>query len=367
MNQPFDAIDFALYLRSRWRVAAGCCLVAVIAAGIAGTVLPKRYTATASLIIQPPASADPRAALAVSPVYLESLKTYQNYATSNTLFARALRDLGLRQRYPNTSLESLKRQVLAVSKPAATRIIDISVTLDDATMAKRLAQFIAEQTVVMNRSLDEHASDSAVRQAEANVAQAEERLRKAVNITFPESVEALMAEVNTGAELRYDMVRQLSQARTDLADLNSQRGLFPANDEKAVWNAREIAATSARIQDLETQQKAMEAITASKAALLERVRTARESLDAEQKLARADLETSRTKLSELRGSSAFRGERLEVLDPGIVPERPSWPNVPLIVLVALMTSLLGSLGYLAAAFGYNRALSRQAERVYHMR
>lgn len=370
MNKPFDAVDFVLYLRSRWRVVAICCASALLVAGIAGAVLPKRYTATATIIIQPPASADPRAELAVSPVYLESLKTYQNFATSNTLFARALRELGLRQRYPNTSVESLKRRVLAVSKPAATRIIEISATLDDPAAANRLTQFIANQTVAMNRSLDEHASDSAVQQAEQNVAKAEQRLREAIRVNASGSgdsaVEALAADLKSASELKYDIERQLAQARTDLADLKAQTGSFAAGDERKQWNAREIAATTARVMDLDIQQKALEAQVASKAVRLEHARPVRDSLEAEQRMARADVETSRTKLSELRASSAFRGERLEVLDPGIVPERPSWPNLPLILLVAFAVSLLASIAYLAAAFGFSRALSLRAERVYQM-
>lgn len=125
MNRPFDAVDFALYLRSRWRVAAIACVTALVIAGSAAALLPKRYAAKATLIIEPPASADPRAALAVSPVYLESLKTYLNFATSDTLFLRALDELGLRRRYPEASVESLKRRILSVTKPAATRLIEI--------------------------------------------------------------------------------------------------------------------------------------------------------------------------------------------------------------------------------------------------
>src|SRR5580692_5524285 len=105
---------------------------------------------------------DPRAGLAVSPVYLESLKTYENYATSDTLFSQALDTLGLRKRYPNRSVESLKRQVLSVSKPATTRVIEISATMDDPLEAKRLAQFVAEQTVRLNRSLEQHSGDDTV-------------------------------------------------------------------------------------------------------------------------------------------------------------------------------------------------------------
>jgi uncharacterized protein involved in exopolysaccharide biosynthesis len=370
MNRPFDAVDFALYLRSQWRVAAVASVTALAIACAVATLLPRRYTATATLIIQPPASADPRAALAVSPVYLESLKTYLNFATSDTLFSRALDELGLRRRYPKTSVESLKRRVLSVTKPAATRLIEIEATLEEPREAQRLARFIAEQTVAMNRSIDEHSGDGAVHQAEDNLAHAEARLRRAMKATDSgeaASVDALTAELRNTSRLKYGIEQQLAQARTDLADLKAQQSSFPAGDEKAVWNAREIAATLARTLDLDIQRKYFETRVAAKAAQLERARPLEDSREAELKLARTDLENSRTRLSEVRASMAFRSERLEVLDPGIVPERPSSPNVPLILICAPGFALIASLGYLAAAFGYSRAMAAHAERVYQMR
>jgi len=370
MNRPFDAVDFALYLRSRWRVAVIACVTALAMAGTAAMLLPRRYTATATLIIEPPASADPRAALAVSPVYLESLKTYLNFATSDTLFSRALDELGLRRRYPETSMESLKRRILSVTKPAATRLIEIQATLEEPREAERLARFVAEQTVAMNRSIEEHSGDAAVKQAEENVAHADLRLQAAVKAAASAgaiSLDALTADVKNTSELKYDVERQLAQARTDLADLKAQAGSFPAGDERGAWNAREIAATSARAQDLDIQRKHFETMIAEKAPALDRAKAMRDSLEAEQEAARTDLETSRARLSEVRASMAYRGERLEVLDPGIVPERPSSPNVPLIVISALGLALIASIAYLTAAFGYSRAVAARAEHVYHMR
>lgn len=371
MDNAFDAVDFALYLRKRWRVGAICCASALLLAGVAGAMLPKRYTATATLIIEPSAGSDPRTAQAVSPVYLESLKTYENFATSDTLFSRALDELGLRRKYPNSSIESLKHRVLSVSKPAATRIIEINATLDDAVGAKRMAQFIAEQTVVLNRTLEMHSADDAVADAERNVQMAQSRLadanRAGASGTGSQTVEALTTDLENTSNLAYEVQRDLTRARTDLADLVSQRSGFPPGDERIDRNAREAAAMRARIDDLKDQARALATAVAEKAAMLERTRPRRDSLDAEQRLARNDLETARTKLGEMKASSSFRGERLEVLDPGVVPERPSYPNTPLMLLVALAVSAFASMGYLAIAFGYSRAMSARAEHVYNLR
>jgi uncharacterized protein involved in exopolysaccharide biosynthesis len=365
MSDTFDPVDFALYLRQRWRVAAICCGTALILAGAAGAMLPKRYTATSTLIIQPPAGSDPRASLAVSPVYLESLKTYENFASSDTLFARAIGETGIRQEYPNVGAEALKRRVLSVTKPSATRIIEIQATLGDPQRAQHLARFIAEQTVALNESLDRHADEDAVRQAENNLTAAETRLRdaeKAAMTGTSGSVDALTNDLNNTSDLNYEVQRSLSQARSDLAESLSHDS----------HDTPQIAAARAKIRDLDDQQKALAAKAVEQATALERSKPAQDALDAEQKLARADLETARTRLAEVRASSGARGERLEVLDPGIVPERPSYPNIPLMMLVAFTVSLMGSAAYLAVSFGYSqaiskRAMSSRAERVYNMR
>ena len=50
-----------------------------------------QYTATARIVIDPPAGTDLRAAMAVSPIYLESLRTYEQFASSDSLFQKAAR------------------------------------------------------------------------------------------------------------------------------------------------------------------------------------------------------------------------------------------------------------------------------------
>jgi len=89
-------------------VVAITCSTALALSGIVSLLLPAHYTATASILIEPPGGNDPRAATAVSTVYLESLKTYERLASSDTLFEHALNDLKIRQRYPGVSTETLK-------------------------------------------------------------------------------------------------------------------------------------------------------------------------------------------------------------------------------------------------------------------
>src|SRR5438132_10779125 len=103
----FDAVEFVEYLRGKWRVFAISCGVAVTLALAVSLLLPKRYTARATVVIDAPAGNDPRAATAVSQVYLESLKTYESFASSDTLFLQALDHVNARD--PDSTVESQKR------------------------------------------------------------------------------------------------------------------------------------------------------------------------------------------------------------------------------------------------------------------
>ena len=63
----------------------------------------------------------------------------------------------------------------------------------------------------------------------------------------------------------------------------------------------------------------------------------------------------------IRGQkTGYRGERLKIIDPGIVPERPSSPNVPLNLAAALLLGLVLPILYLAIELNFQerRAIGR---------
>jgi uncharacterized protein involved in exopolysaccharide biosynthesis len=86
MNTASDGLEFLQYLWKRRVIVAAACASALAVTSVVSVFLPRRYTATASILIESPGGNDPRAAAAVSPVYLESLKTYELLASSDTLF-----------------------------------------------------------------------------------------------------------------------------------------------------------------------------------------------------------------------------------------------------------------------------------------
>jgi uncharacterized protein involved in exopolysaccharide biosynthesis len=371
--EEFDGIQFARYVRRRGLVVATCCATAVALAGGVSVLLPARYTATASILIEPPAGNDPRGATAVSPVYLESLKTYERFASSDSVFATALHKAGLQQTFGGKSVESIKRSVLKVARPTSTKIVEISATLDNPESAQRLAQYIAEQTVTLNRDLENHSTQDVLGEAGKALASAGARLRQAqqtkAEVIRIEAIDALQSEVTEANQLRLGAEQELGKTRAELADMQAEMKTFHPGDgldQQADWTFRQIEALRARAVSLETQLQTLSQICSEKTNVLEARKQHREIVDAELHSANADYELARTKLSDAQTSAAYRGERLEIMDPGIVPHSPTFPNTPFNVMIALLVSLIASVGYLAAQFGYSRAPRYRDEHEYSL-
>ena len=371
MRNTSEGLEFAGYLWRRRALVAITCATALAVAGAVSLLLPARYTATASILIEPPGGNDPRAATAVSTVYLESLKTFERFASSDTLFEHALEDLHLRERYPGISTEVLKRRILEVTKPANTTIIDISATVNDPKDAQALAQFMAERTVALNVSLNQQ-SDADLSKEPQQLFDAAKARREAAErakdqFTRATPVEALDKEVVVAAELRSEVGKDLARARAELANyLGQQQAPQPtgSGEPQTGWTQFEVVATRAKIQDLESQDRQLQQLLSTKSSVLEDLRRRRDSLDAELKAARADEEAENTKLSDTKSSSAARGVRLKVLDPGIVPQRPSFPNPTLNMAAAFIFALMMSIGYLAVRFAYDRAREVHHQRAF---
>src|SRR5579862_6727633 len=198
MYQTFDAFEYVDYLRRRWRVIAAACTVALFVSLAVSLLLPKRYTATASIVIEPPGGNDVRLSTAVSPVYLESLKTYERFASSDTLFARAAERFHLLG--TGQSIESLKRQVLKVAKLRDTKILEISAALPDPKTAQALAQYLADETVSASR-VESLVSDTdfvgkAQKQTNGAHLRLEQAQKESADSAVNAPVEALQSEID---------------------------------------------------------------------------------------------------------------------------------------------------------------------------
>ena len=341
-QDSFDAHQYLQYLRRRWKFIFIVCVAAGAAALIVSLLLPKQYTATASILIDSPPGNEPRSSTALSPIYLESLRTYELFASSDTLFSRALDKFHLRDAQSSSTLESLKRRLLKVTKLRDTKVLQISATLRDPKEAQALAQFLAQETVNLsreaNRAGDQELLDDAQRQSDEAQKRLEQMQTAWSDFNLRQPLEPLRAEMDTLIGLRDRVRKDLLDSRAELAEFTGR-----AADERT-------AGVRARVESLEKQDIEISRQIETKAALISR-RTARsEELQQQLRTAMGFYDAAGARLRDLRASAGLRGERLRVIDPGVVPERPSFPNIPLNAALALAVALAGCITYLTLTF-----------------
>ena len=335
MSESIDAFRYIGYLRSRWRAIVATAATAVVLAAVASLLMPRRYTATARIVIEPPAGTDLRSAMAVSPIYLESLKTYEIIAASDNLFRRAVERYAL----SGGPIEALKSRILRVQIVRNTRIIEISVTLPDAKKAQALAKFLADSTVDLNRASVSESDEELLRGLEQQAKEIRGRLEEVegawAKAISTEPVAGIEAEMDQTVFQRSNLQEQVQSTQLEIAELaeRMKAGESPVELRKQDSNAR------ARLAEVRKQLLDLEAQNAQQEKLLGVRQAHREKLEAERKAGQTALAAMEARLRDARGESGFRGERLKVIDPGIVPERPSSPNLPLNLAAALLAGL----------------------------
>jgi polysaccharide biosynthesis transport protein len=343
-KRAFEYID---YLRVRWKLIATACVCAVVLSFSVSLLLPKRYTATASIVIEPPAGNDVRTATAVSPVYLESLRTYERFAGSDTLFAGAVEHFHMSQADNPRSIESLKQQVLKVTKVRDTKILEISATLPEPVLAQQFVNYVADETVKLSRGESAVTDREIIGEAERQANEAKQRLEQAqqafLSNSAREPIGALQPRIEADVDLLEKIHQSLMEVRGDLAEYQQKPDF-----------AAQLPGLRARAAELEKRAGDLEKRIEENSGLASRRNAERQKLDAEVKMAQTASESSTAKLRDMRATAGTRGERLRVIDPGIVPQRPSSPNIPLNVLAALLLTLIALAAYLTVSFAYYR-------------
>jgi uncharacterized protein involved in exopolysaccharide biosynthesis len=338
-GESFDAYQYLRHLRRQARFIGIVCFAAGALALVASLLIPKEYTATASLIIDPPAGNDPRTSISVSPVYLESLRAYELFASSDSLFVRALEKFHLRDARP---VESVKRRILKVTKVRDTKILEIAVTLNEPKQAQAVAQFLAEETVKLNRNANLETDNDLLADADARAAGAQKKLEQEQaawhDFSMREPYETMRAEMEALTESRDRLQRDLLDSRADLAEV-SARALDPR-----------VASAKARVASLETQDAELARLIQTKGTQLSSRGARADELQQRLRAAQTDYDAAALRLRELQASAGLRGERLRVMDPGVVPERASFPNIGLNVMLAIGVALIVSVGYVTLAF-----------------
>jgi uncharacterized protein involved in exopolysaccharide biosynthesis len=339
----FDPIEYLNYFRKHWMFIVAAVVLAGAAAVACCFLMPKQYTAVATLVIEPPGG-DPRSATAVSSIYLESLKSYESFASSDSLFAKACGKFHLLDGPSPPSLESFKRRVLRVDKLKDTKVLEISVTLPQPAQAQALVQYLAEETVALDRSLaqagDQELLDNSLRQQEAARQELDEARAEEASVAGSEPV--LDTEVQSLEERKANAEAQRIEANMTLAE-SSVRG----GQELITANRAGVAALTA---DIAAMQRELD----SKSAALATLRTRRQRADDRIRTAEDKFERASKRGDDATASAMFRTEQLRIVDPGIVPQRPSFPNIPLAVVSAMVLAAAVCIVWWTLQFGFMR-------------
>ncbi len=161
MPESPELLQYVAHLRRRWPVMALACAVALVLAGIITSLRTKQFTARALVLIRPPAS-DSFPATALSPTYMESLRTYERLAQSESLFQKAVHDLQITPPPGSDSLSLFRESALDANVLRQTRVLEVSATLPDPQQAQALAQYIAAAVVRMSGSPAEGSANAGI-------------------------------------------------------------------------------------------------------------------------------------------------------------------------------------------------------------
>jgi uncharacterized protein involved in exopolysaccharide biosynthesis len=334
--ESFTAHEFIWHVKMRARVILAICAAAGVLALIVSLLIPKQYTARASLVIDPPAGSDARMSVTASPVYFESLRAYETLASGDSLFLRAVEKFHLRE----APLETLKRRVLRVTKLRETRILEIAVTLPDPVEAQAMAQFLAEQTVEMNRESTAGSDHEMRAEAERNSDAARLRMDQAETdwrtFSSKQPVESLRAEVEAFNDARDRVRRDMVDSRAELAEAGVRK--------------ESEAELSARVENLEKQDRDLVRQIEQNAAMLADRESRADELEARVHEARTAFESAAAHVRELQAAEGTRSERLRVIDPGVVPEKASFPLMGWNVALAIGIAFVVCFTFLALTF-----------------
>jgi uncharacterized protein involved in exopolysaccharide biosynthesis len=224
----------------------------------------------------------------------------------------------------------MKRRILKIAKLRDTRILEISATLGNPQTAHQFAQYIAQETVALNQQESAAADRERAEKMERQLADSRLRLDKAAKASMGSTNSAIQA-----LESHNDADEEL------LAKLRLQLAENPTGAIKAA-----IAELEHEISDNEAKINAAS--------------SQRELADAELNIAQSEYAALSNRLLDIQAAAGAGSEKLRIVDPGIVPQRPSFPNTLLNVVLALAIAAAGSVTYVAIAFSYERRRAHEA-------
>jgi uncharacterized protein involved in exopolysaccharide biosynthesis len=342
------------YIVARWRFLVATVAAAGLLVFVVSELLPRRYTATSTVIIDPPGTNDPRAAMVVNPTYLDSLRTFERFFTSDTLFQQAAQKFHLEA--GTGGITALRLRVLKVGVARDTRVLEVSATLPDPKDALAMVRYITEQSINASRE-EAYAAD---RDTLANVTEefnhARERFEKAraewEQTAQQGTPETLQSEVSAAIGLEAEVSRLRVQADAEAAEWRIRARDGDAADRQSSTVLTNAAGARASEYAKRERELTDEIVTKRKllADLTERHAVASGEFDS----ARKAYEAALSRMRDFSAVNGLRSEHLRVIDPGVEPSRPSSPKVLLNTIVASLLAACFALAWLIFAAGIPR-------------
>jgi capsule polysaccharide export protein KpsE/RkpR len=150
--------------------------------------------------------------------------------------------------------------------------------------------------------------------------------------------------MDSAGRLREDLQQQAVNTELEIANAADRASRAPVADAPQI--RQQQAEAQAHLVELRKRIEAVDRQAADREKLLATRMAKRDDLSASRKEAQDALTAAEARLRAARSEAGYRGERLYVIDPGVVPERPSSPNIPLNVGAALLLGLVLPLIYL---------------------
>jgi uncharacterized protein involved in exopolysaccharide biosynthesis len=370
MPDPFDLTAYLGALAARWKSIA---VVAVGAAAVAfgvSMLLPTQYEATVLISIQPGMAGASNPA-AMSPAYLDSLRSYEQWLQSEGLVATLLQS----EKLGEFNVESFRRSALRVTLGKGTRTLQVSVRMSDPKRAHDAAVKLAEIAVAANTSVGRAESDQARASAELEVEAARKPLLASQTALEQFNRENRSEEAYRQVEVHIenkssyqtqlmDTKVRLAEQEARLASLTTQIAKEPEKIASApnplyqdlraqAETARtEAAGLRARRDALLGTLEALEPALARGQAQLATLESRRHALERDYQAAELRFKALGTRATDSGIAAGMRHEDLQIADPGVTPTRPVSPRPLLNTALGALFGLLAGLLY--ETYAWNR-------------
>jgi len=342
------------YVLGRWRFVVTAVAAAGLLAFAVSEFLPRRYTATATVIIDPPGTNDPRAAMVVNPTYLESLRTFERFFNNDTLFQQAAQRFHLDA--GTAGILALRKRVLKVGMQRDTRVLEVSATLPNPQDALALVRYITEQSIKASRAEAQAADQDTLANVTEEFDHARVRFEKARAewelAALQGTPETVQGEVSAAIGLQSEVSRLRVQAEAEAAEWRIRARDGDAQDRQSSTVLTNAA--GARASEYARRESELAEEVAAKRKLLAELTERHAVASGEFDSARKAYEAALSRVRDFSAVNGLRSEHLRVIDPGVEPSQPSSPKVLLNTIVAVLLAFCIALSWLSFVAGTPR-------------